>query len=149
MKFDYTKLSKRALIAGVIVHVMETISKVDTSVLPEEERPDIYLTFDTTHPMVEIPEWLRTGYPTDMTIVLNNQFRDLVVLDGGMQIGMWFNKVPATLYVPWAALQRYYDRVSNFNLTFDSSVFGQQRATPPKTGSAAVVSLDDFRKGKK
>ena len=58
-----------------------------------------YITFTTTHPGVAIPPRLKAQYPTEMTIVIQHQFWDLVVDEDAqlLSIGLSFGGVPATL----------------------------------------------------
>lgn len=127
-----------------------------------------YLTFKTHDPGVEIPDHLKERFPDEMTIVLQNQFWDLKVGDEKFEVTLSFQKLPATLVVPYAALTGFADPGIKFGLQFrnasapvanevksvaeetapPSPPEGEQTAEADKTasGESQVVSLDQFRK---
>jgi hypothetical protein len=80
-----------------------------------------YLTFKTHDPGVEIPDFLRERYPEEMTIVLQNQFWGLKVGEDQFEVGLTFQKVPATLVIPFAALTAFVDPSVQFGLQFRNS----------------------------
>jgi hypothetical protein len=80
-----------------------------------------YLTFKTHDPGVEIPDFLLERYPEEMTIVLQNQFWGLKVGEDQFEVGLTFQKVPATLVIPFAALTAFVDPSVQFGLQFRNS----------------------------
>ena len=129
-----------------------------------------YLTFKTHDLGVEIPDFLKERYPDEMTIVLQNQFSGLKVTEDGFEVTLGFQKLPATLAVPFAALTGFVDPAVQFGLQFKNATAAQnagkenpqanegasQVPTAPAASDAAkpaesldksqVVSLDKFRK---
>ena len=126
-----------------------------------------YLTFKTHDPGVDVPEFLKDRYPDEMTIVVQNQYWGLKVSEDGFEVGLTFQKVPATLCIPFAALTAFVDPSVQFGLQFrNSSATGNLPApvaaedTTPKTPASVeaaqpekqptpapqIVSLDKFRK---
>jgi hypothetical protein len=130
-----------------------------------------YLTFKTHDPGVEIPDHLRERYPDEMTIVLQNKFWDFHVYDDKFEVTLTFQKLPATLVIPFAALTAFADHGVRFGLQFSNASQagatqgGDAPAAPapeaveteapaPETskadktasGEPQVVSLDQFRK---
>lgn len=127
-----------------------------------------YLTFKTQDPGVSIPDFLKERYPDEMTIVLQNQYWGLKVTEDHFEVTLTFQKLPAELVIPFAALTAFNDPAAQFGLQFRNS------STPPpvsapvgavapaKPAEAApapeptepekhasgpqVVSLDKFRK---
>ncbi len=77
-----------------------------------------YITFDTTHPGVRIPESLRALHPNEMTIVLQHQFWDLQVTDEGFEITLSFSGVSQRLKMPFAAVTAFADPHAKFGLQF-------------------------------
>lgn len=77
-----------------------------------------YITFDTTHPGVRIPESLRALHPNEMTIVLQHQFWDLKVGDEGFEITLSFSGVSQRLKIPFAAVTAFADPHAKFGLQF-------------------------------
>src|SRR5713101_4274797 len=48
-------------------------------------------------------------YPTEMTVVLQHQFWDLVVTESGFEVGLSFGGVPERLAVPFTAIKAFVD----------------------------------------
>lgn len=130
-----------------------------------------YITFKTHAPGVAIPDFLKERYPDDMTIVLQNQFFGLKVEDDSFEVGLSFQKMPATLTIPFAAITSFLDRGVQFALQFRTvevkapaetnppgdiaALPAPEPAKPPEPAPRAeapvneapqVVSLDKFRK---
>jgi hypothetical protein len=131
-----------------------------------------YVTFKTHDPGVDIPDFLKERYPAEMTLVLQNQYSGLNVTDDAFEVTLSFQKLPATLFVPFPAVTAFVDPGVQFGLQFKNATAAQapqaadQEAKPaeaqPATLSAPkeapkqpapeqppapqVVSLDKFRK---
>lgn len=130
-----------------------------------------YLTFRTGHPGIDIPEYLKSQYPGEMTIVLQYQFYGLEVTDERFSVTLSFNNVHERLTIPFGAITTFADPSVNFALQFQPVASGEtaevetiadrkperreetkpasppasgEPETPPKRGE--VVTLDAFRK---
>lgn len=90
-----------------------------TGALPGEHH--FYITFKTRMPGVSIPKHLLERFPDEMTIVIQHRFWDLKVEDDAFSVGLSFGGVPATLYVPFAAVTQFHDPAVEFALTFHAS----------------------------
>jgi hypothetical protein len=157
---DYGRMMQRALhrvIAEALGHVAERG-------LPGEHH--FYITFDTGHPGVDMPGWLRERHDGEMPVVLQHEFADLAVTADRFTVGLAFSGRPATLVIPFAAVKTFVDPSVEFGLRFDAwetpdggddgPGSGRRDAaeTPPgrddaaarEEGDAEVVSLDAFRK---
>src|SRR3712207_9485463 len=73
-----------------------------------------YLTFRTAFPGVQIPDYLRTQYPGEMTIVLQYQFYELTVDDEKFGVTLSFNNKLERLIIPFAAITTFADPDVNF-----------------------------------
>ena len=115
-----------------------------------------YITFKTRMPGVSIPKHLAEKFPDEMTIVIQHRFWDLKVEDDAFTVGLSFGGVPATLYVPFAAVISFQDPAVQFELTFqanagevpqehDEAENDVPAAEPVEDGSN-VVSVDFTRK---
>ncbi|MBL0898715.1 MAG: hypothetical protein IBJ17_08475 [Reyranella sp.] len=78
-----------------------------------------YISFRSTDPGVELPEYLRAKYPEEMTIVLQHQYWDLIVNDTWFEVTVSFNKQQERIKVPFAALSAFVDPSVRFGLQFD------------------------------
>jgi hypothetical protein len=100
--------------------VGRVLGEVETAgVLPGEHH--FYITFKTRMPGVSIPKHLLERFPDEMTIVIQHRFWDLKVEDDAFSVGLSFGGVPATLYVPFAAVTQFHDPAVEFALTFHAS----------------------------
>src|SRR5258708_15617647 len=75
--------------------------------LPGEHH--FYISFDTRADGVRLSPRMLAQYPTEMTVVLQHQFWDLVVTESGFEVGVSFGGVPERLTVPFAAVQALFD----------------------------------------
>lgn len=111
-QIDYGQLVERAL--RRVVH--DVLGRLAEEGLPAPHH--FYITFRTTDPGVDIPEFLRERYPSEMTIVLQHQFWDLAVEDDGFAVTLTFNDVPQRLSVPYSAIKVFADPGAEFGLQF-------------------------------
>ena len=132
--------------------VRAAMQRVADEGLPGEHH--FYLTFRTDHPLSEMPEAILTKYPTEIRIVLQNQFSNLIVDDFGFHVTLYFGGMPTPLYVPFDAITSFLDPHVQFSMRFEPQGMGDlssDEAEPeaplsePKGGDN-VVSLSAFRK---
>jgi hypothetical protein len=149
--------------------VRQALTEVAKNGLPGNHH--FYITFRTAHPGVQVPDYLKARYPSEMTIVLQFQFYDLQVDDTAVSVTLTFNNTPERLIIPIRAITVFADPSVNFVLPFQSAEAAVEEtpvAAPkpisqavkeavdtkvaelaPKDGGekgAEVVSLDKFRK---
>ncbi len=155
----YEKLVEDAL-RGV---VRAALAQVSDEGLPAAHH--FYITFRTDHAGVEIPDYLREKYPSEMTIVLQYQFWDLIVEEDFFSVTLSFNNVGENLVVPFPAITGFADPSVKFGLQFhtpepefeEEETGGEaapkkKKAAPSGEGEASddksdnVVTLDKFRK---
>jgi uncharacterized protein len=115
-----------------------------------------YVTFKTQAPGVSIPAHLIARFPDEMTIVLQNKFWDLKVHDEAFEVGLSFNAVPATLYIPFSSITGFVDPAVNFALQFQvdveadgpamHEVAGNDAPFEPVEDGSNVVAVDFKRK---
>jgi uncharacterized protein len=155
----YDKMVEKAL-RNVVREAIDAVAKRKT--LPGEHH--FFITFDTGHAGVSIPDYLRKQYPEEMTIVLQYQFYDLEVKDDILKVTLSFNNKLERLVVPLEAVTTFADPAVSFALQFQSAYDEDEegfdgdgdddapglskkpeRPAVPK-GVAEVVTLDAFRK---
>ena len=131
----------------------EVLSLVARDGLPGKHH--FLITFDTTHPGVDMASTLRARYPKDMMIVMQEQFEDLAVMKDRFSVTLSFGGVPEPIVIPFEAIKTFVDPSVEFGLRFDAHEQGElaldddkpaAAPTPLKSGEGAVVSLDKFRK---
>ena len=144
---DYGNLMHRAM-RGLIQTVLSDVAK---NGLPGAHH--FFITFDTNTDGVEMADWLRSRYPNEMTVVIQNWFEDFVVTDAGFSITLNFGDNPEHLVIPFDALRTFVDPSVEFGLRFeqheeDDSEDGEDDPDddPPPQQDAQIVRLDKFRK---
>jgi hypothetical protein len=131
-----------------------------------------YISFATAAADVEVPPEVRARYPSEMTIVLQHQFWDLVVDEDGFAVTLKFQGRSNRLKVPFTAVTAFGDPSVNFGLQLRTALRqrdadarnapAEDANTPPAEdgGTAAraaaaggkaqpaaqVIALDTFRK---
>ncbi|MFV0360400.1 SspB family protein [Tropicimonas sp.] len=154
---DYGELMHQAM-RSLIQQVLREVAERG---LPGQHH--FFITFDTTHPDVEIADWLRQRYPKEMTVVLQHWFDHLEVSDDGFSVTLNFGDSPEPLYIPYDAIETFVDPSVEFGLRFETASDEDDDETqlpdddeeaplaenvePDDTPhDAEVVSLDKFRK---
>jgi hypothetical protein len=111
-----------------------------------------YISFRSGAPGVSIPPDLRERYPDEMTIVLQNQFWDLLAEDNLFSVTLQFGGKPKSLVIPYAAITRFYDPSVQFLMQFEVPEAPATPEPPPPAEANGedegpkIVSLDQFRK---
>lgn len=148
----YREITVEAL-RGVIPRVLRRVADEG---LPGEHH--FFIEFHTRHEGVELPSHLRAQYPEKMTIVLQNQFSDLLVDDDVFEVRLSFGGVSSLLRVPYAAVTTFADPSVEFALQYevklpDRESEGRAAKSAPKAKDAPVkekpsgtVVQVDFRK---
>ncbi len=151
-QIDYGNLMHRAM-RGLIRQVL---SDVAANGLPGEHH--FFITFDTTHPDVDMADWLVDRYPEEMTIVLQHWYDTLEVDEDGFAVTLNFGDSPEPLYIPLDAILTFVDPSVEFGLRFESHESDADDTTDPPpedpddtpdpgpARDAEVVRLDAFRK---
>ena len=154
---DYGSLMHRAM-RGLIFNVLE---QVRDHGLPGNHH--FFITFDTTHPDVQLADWLKDRYPEEMTVVIQHWFENLEVREDGLSITLNFGDQPEPIQIPFDAIQTFVDPSVEFGLRFENQDMDEieEEAEADETEPSAeatetsdaeprqeaeVVSLDQFRR---
>lgn len=154
---DYGSLMHRAM-RGLIFNVLE---QVRDHGLPGNHH--FFITFDTTHPDVQLADWLKDRYPAEMTVVIQHWFDNLEVREDGFSITLNFGDQPEPLQIPFDAIQTFVDPSVEFGLRFENqdmdeieeeseadetepSAEATETSDEEPRQEAEVVSLDQFRR---
>ena len=138
-EINYDKLIEKALKHVVI----EALKIVETQGLPGDQH--FYIAFRTDHPHTKLDPFLKSQYPKEMTIVLQNQFEGLHVTEKAFSVVLNFNHVPYRVEVPFEAITYFGDPSVRFGLSFGAEINDEHPENTEKQ-KAEVVSIDSFRK---
>lgn len=157
----YDILAQEAL-RGVVKKVLTEVSKTG---LPGDHH--FFISFMTRAPGVRMSQKLLAQYDSEMTIVLQNQFWDLKVTETSFEVGLSFDGINETLFIPFSAIKGFFDPSVQFGLQFEvadaktgpraveteddaeesvTSEAGEDDEPKSETPGEKVVSLDSFRK---
>ena len=110
---DYKSLIKSSLIE-VIKHALKKTSEYGIS-----NGHHFYITFDTTNPKNQIPEYLKKDYPKTMMIVIENEFWNLKVEQEYFSVDLKFKGKIDHLKINFSSLKTFVDPSVSFTLNLD------------------------------
>lgn len=144
-----------------VIH--DVLGEVAENGLPSENK--LVIKFETSHPGVDMADWLRERHDGEMVILLDQWFDDLAVMGDRFQVTLNFSDSPQTLVVPFAAILEFTDPGVGWGLAFhgidpeDAPVDEAARRVEIEAGEgegdgpdddpgpgASVVQLDRFRR---
>lgn len=104
-----------------------------------------FITFETNREDVKIPDFVRAKYPEEISIILQNQFSNLITSDTSFSVDLAFGGVNSTITVPWNALKVFADPAAQFVLSFEP-----EKEEPPKNtqNTAEIIDLTSLRSSK-
>lgn len=109
---DYKSLLNDAMI-DVVKKAFINVQKIGL-----DEGRSLYISFCTDHPGVVLSHQVKDQYPQEITIVLQHQFDNLVVLDDRFSVNLAFGGVSENIIVPFKSLTNFADPDANFSIQF-------------------------------
>lgn len=99
----------------------QVVKDVLTMVAKEGLKDDhhFFISFMTNFPGVELSKTVREQYPQEITIVVQYQFKSLVVKDKHFSIKLSFNGVEEKVSVPYKAITAFSDPSEKMSLQFN------------------------------
>jgi hypothetical protein len=135
--------------------VREALKYAESDYVPPPHA--FYITFLTEFRGVKISDALKRKFPEDLTIVLQHEFRNLVVEGDQFSVTLSFDDKEERLCVPYNAILRFADPSSEIELTFTPIYDEQEEAglvhhmkhskdSITVKQQDNVISLADFKK---
>jgi hypothetical protein len=134
---DYAKLQQEAM-RGVVRAVLQRIVKTG---LPGEHH--FYISFLTQATGVILSKRLKEKYPSEMTIVLQHRFWDLIISDDRFEVKLTFDGIPERLVVPFAAIKVFIDPSVRYGLQFDEEASDREPMRQHQPLTAAFDQLGE------
>ena len=134
-------------ILGVVKDILKDLSDSKIS-----SNHCFYISFKTKDKNVKISDNLKKEYPNEMTIVLQNQFWNLVVKKNSFSVTLSFNKKKESLEIPYKSVTKFYDPFVKFSIQLDSKEENKkltkttEKNKKVKDKAEKIITLDDFRK---
>ena len=134
-------------ILGVVKDILKDLSDSKIS-----SNHCFYISFKTKDKNVKISDNLKKEYPNEMTIVLQNQFWNLVVKKNFFSVTLSFNKKKESLEIPYKSVTKFYDPFVKFSIQLDSKEENKkltkttEKNKKVKDKAEKIITLDDFRK---
>lgn len=146
-KIDYDELVEKSL-RSVVYYALKIVEQQG---LPGENH--FYITFKTNFPGTIISRNLQIQYPDTMTIVLQNQFENLIVRHNSFSVDLSFGGIPQTITIPYDAITYFADPYAKFGLSFTLDEGNTPLANTSSdelksaaSGDAQIISFDNYRK---
>ena len=109
---DYQKILNKNLL-NVFIEILTKIEKKGLS-----GNNHLYISFITKNLKNSIPDWLVNKYPSEMTIVIQNEYYHLSVNKKNFNIGLSFNNKKCDLTISFESIISFADPSSNFGLNY-------------------------------
>tara|TARA_B100000686_G_scaffold104414_1_gene111675 strand:+ start:38913 stop:39374 length:462 start_codon:yes stop_codon:yes gene_type:complete len=141
LKINYNKLTYGAM-KNVLYEVLRSVSK---NGLPGKHH--FYISFKTNVNGVKIPKDLKTEYPEEMTIVIENYFWKLEVDKDKFSLILTFNKIKKKLVITFDSILSFSDPHANF--IFKLPKISEEKKLFDKTKnkkSSKIINIHDFKK---
>ena len=141
---NYDELVERSL-RSVIYYALKIVEEQG---LPGENH--FYITFKTNYPGTIVSKNLKIQYPDNMTIVLQNQFENLIVRHNSFSVDLSFGGISQTITIPYDAITYFADPYAKFGLSFNNEEINENSEQTSNqsaaSGEAEVISFDKFRR---
>ena len=141
MGYNYQKLVQKAFL-NVVKDILRDIQE---NGLPDPHY--FYITVSTHHPEIQLPSFLKEQYPDEMTIVLQHQFKNLIVTEEAFKVDLSFNGQYTPLYIPFTSFISFVDPSSQFALQFLPALY-HKKENPLPHQEAQVIDLNALREKK-
>lgn len=106
---EYPKILQKSL-EGILQDIVQVVSTMGTG------GNAVYIYFDPHHPEARCPTHLIEQYPSGIPIVLQHQWRDLVLDKNSFHVTLFFDAIPTRLSVPWASIIKFDDKTVGFTI---------------------------------
>jgi hypothetical protein len=136
---------EQLLDAALLSVVKEALTQVSKEGLQADHH--FYITFLTEYPGVELPDYIRQEYPSEITIVLQHEFWNLKVEKDYFMVDVSFGESLESLKVPFKSLVHVSDPSVNFELEFNPQIPSKLAKMDWKKPELVAAPVTEFVKG--
>ncbi len=137
MSKDYKPFLQKAF-RSVVQEILSDVAKNGL-----EGESHYFITFQTNRDDVVIPDFVRAKYPQEISIILQNQFSNLIVDHDSFSVDLAFGGVTSTLTIPYTALKVFADPSVQFALSFEPV---EPTHKKEESNSAEIIDLTNLRR---
>ena len=109
----------------------------------------LYITFQTNHNAVEVPNWIKQKYPKEMTIVIQYEYYNLIINKNDFLITLSFNNVKENLKINYDSIISFADPSVNFGLILKKNKIQNKKKRNLKNIKIKKDNVIDFSNYKK
>ena len=109
---EYQKILNKNLL-NVFIEILKEVEKKGL-----DGKNQLYITFATNNSKTSVPDWLLQKYPTEMTIVVQNEYYHLSLNKNYFNIGLSFNNIKTDLKISFKSIISFVDPSANFGLNY-------------------------------
>ena len=113
----------------------QTVREILGEVAEKGLQGEDYFVIRFQTPKATLPDFVRAKYPSEITIVLQHQFQDLILTANAIEVVLTFGGIASNIVIPYETLMVFANPVSGLGLTFPVL-----KETEPKK-SAEVIDL--------
>ncbi len=109
----------------------------------------LYITFLTNHKNIELPNWIREKYPSEMTIVIQYEYYDLIINKNSFNITLSFNNIKTRLKIGFDAVISFADPTANFALILKKNLIQKKvkrNLQKNKTETNNIIDFSNYKK---
>ena len=127
---------------GVMRRVLSDVA--ENGYLPGDHH--LTISFRTGAPGVRLSRRIAEQWPQEMTIILQHQYSNLFVDDEGFGVTLSFRSISENLYIPFEAVNGFFDPSVEFGLRFEpgdaeeeeAEEKAEEKASSPRPGPSLV-----------
>ena len=124
-----------------ISQVRQALYKIVRDILEEVAEKglqgDNYFVIQFQTPKATIPDFVRAKYPSEITIVLQHQFEDLILTANAIEVVLTFGGVASNVVIPYESLMAFADPISGLSIVFPNP----ETSEPSLKQGAEVIDL--------
>ena len=110
----------------------------------------LYITFETNHEGVKIPNWLKDKYQNEMTIVIQYEYYDIKIHKKYFLITLSFNDIKTQLKIDYNSIISFADPSANFGLILKKNIINKKNKKITKRKNTKekdnIINFSSYKK---